>query len=176
MVLVFPQTAWGWQGILIPSGPTPVQAGRLRAGCPGPRPGGLGRPPRRLCSLWVTCASVPSLHSKELLSDVQTPPPVFHIVPTASCPVTGHHWTVLLCLFCTLPSGIYTNWWDPPELPLLQPEQIHSVLLIWEVLKSLDHLLFEYNQCSMGSSPLWTLSSRTDKMKTTRTTINSYKN
>lgn len=127
MVLVFPQTAWGWQGILIPSGPTPVQAGRLRAGCPGPRLGGFGRPPRRLCSLWVTCASVPSLHSKELLSDVQTPPPVFHIVPTASCPVTGHHWTVLLCLFCTLPSGIYTNWWDPPELPLLQPEQIHSV-------------------------------------------------
>lgn len=49
---------WGWQGILGPYGPTPVQAGTCRARCPGPHAGSFWRSLRRkLYKLWATGVS-----------------------------------------------------------------------------------------------------------------------
>jgi len=77
-----------------PSGspsPSPAAAGPPRAGCPGPRPGGFWRPPRRRPhSPWAACASAPSPAQHSSAPGVQREPPVLQSVPMASCAGTGH--------------------------------------------------------------------------------------
>jgi len=68
---------------------TPAQAGTLRAGCPGPRPGGFWwSPGRRFHSLWATCARALSLAQYRGSSLWLGEHPEFCFMPIA----TGHHW------------------------------------------------------------------------------------
>jgi len=66
-------------------------------------------------SLRAACATAPAPTQHR---SVQGEPPVFHFLPTASCPGTGRHWKKKNWLhpFCTLPSGIYTHPSDPLSL------------------------------------------------------------
>lgn len=48
-------------------------------------PGGDPQPPGSLCHLQ-------HLHNTEALTGIQSEAPAFQLVPTASCPGTGHHW------------------------------------------------------------------------------------
>jgi len=74
---------------------------------------------------------------------VQRNPPVFHFVPTTSCPVTGHHWKApgSVVLAPSLQVFIYIDK-IPPEPSLLQAEesQLSHLLLIGDILQSLNHL------------------------------------
>jgi len=68
---------------------------------------------------------------------------VFHFVPTTSCPVTGHHWKApgSVVLAPSLQVFIYIDK-IPPEPSLLQAEesQLSHLLLIGDILQSLNHL------------------------------------
>lgn len=56
---------------------------------------------------------------KCLFSGVQTAPPVFQIVPTASCPVGGHYWKDPgSVLFASFPQIFVQIDGSPPEPPL----------------------------------------------------------
>ena len=63
-------------------------------------------------------------HSEKVFPHVQEEPPVFHFVPIASCPVTGHLWKEAGSVFLSpsLQIFMYTDKF-PPEGSLLQAEQ-----------------------------------------------------
>lgn len=57
-------------------------------------------------------------HSKKVLSDIQSEPPVFQFVPSTSGPVTGHSEKSLSSCsekICTIFSGIYIQDMIPPD-------------------------------------------------------------
>jgi len=71
---------------------------------------------------------------------VQRDSPAFHVVPTASCPVTGHPLKkAWLHPPCTLHSGIYKK--IPPDSSVLQHErsQVSQSFLICEMVQSFNH-------------------------------------
>jgi len=68
-----------------------------------------------------TCASA---HRKKVFPDVQWEPPVFVFVPTASGPVTGHHWKEPGSVLFTSSVQVFAYIEKiPPEPSLLPAEQ-----------------------------------------------------
>ena len=80
----------------------------------------LWKSPSWKSSLGNLCHCFINPHSKKVLPGIQNKHPVFHFVPTASCPGTGHHKSSIICV---LLSGVYRHLQDSPKLSPLQAKQ-----------------------------------------------------
>ena len=143
-VIIESQNSWGWHGQLevIWSKPQ-YQTRPPRASCLGPCIDSFWISLKRETpqTLWATCASFQLPSQQNSFPDVQTAPPLFHFVPIASDPVTGHHWKESVFFAPSLWGGVNTHT-DKILLSLLYAEQcqLSQPFVIGEMLQSLSHL------------------------------------
>lgn len=114
------------------SGPTScAQAGPPRPNRPGPFPDGFWKLATSVSAWWPSQWQFPDVQGE---------------IPVSVCAhsLWSSHWPPVewawLCPLCTLPSGIYTHWWDPSGPSLLLNSHSSEHFLTGEMHRYLHHL------------------------------------